>query len=115
MRRLLRLVVPIGEDIEASRNAIQERFTLRDGNGKPVMAGPNEVAFSDPFGLDMELREFLKVMEEHDVEPLTPEELKREGIILTGDQAYRLGPLLAEPAVSEHGVKEVALVEPPPP
>jgi hypothetical protein len=108
MRRLLRVVMPEGEDIEERRQAIASELAMRDDSGKPVFAAPGQMAISDPPELNRRVKELFSTRVELTFEPLRPEELKAQGIKLTGDLAYRLGPLLLDPEVGPEGVAEEA-------
>lgn len=111
VRRLMRVVLPIAEDVEQSRSAIIDRYTERAADGQPVAAGPNQVRLTDADACTRELRELMAIEVTLRVEPIRAEDLEAEGIVPTPSLAYRLGPLLTEPAIGGDGVRETAAVQ----
>lgn len=115
IRRMMRVVLPAAEEIEEERQKIIDKYTMRR-DGDVVLAGPNQVALTDPSACSRDIKELMRGTAELLVEPLTMKELDAEKIVLTGQIAYDLGPLLVEPKKTEDGVEESAqLPEPTPP
>lgn len=112
VRRLMRAIVPLGEDIEEQRQELIEIHRAIGSDGIPLRS-EGGVPLTDAIAFGRELRELMSEVVTLEVEPIRAEELEKEGIILTPDLAYRLGPILLEPANTSDGVQEIALVEVP--
>lgn len=111
MRTVLRAIVPVARQIQEDRQEILDSFTMRDGNGKPVYVSADQMALTDPAECRRKLKALLMTEHEILVTPLTFEELKREGIKINADLAFKAGPFLLDPEVTPDGVHSDAGVE----
>lgn len=108
MRRLMRVVLDCRKEIADARKTLVEKYGKKDSSGTLVDVGEDKIALTDGKAFETEMRLLMEQKVELNVEPLTTDELEREGIVPSPSVAYRLGPLLVESLVSTDGVKESA-------
>lgn len=115
MRRLLRVVSQEAELIEQARQDVANQFVKRDPTtNAPIMITHETPALTDPFEFDVKIKGLMDKVIELVLEPLTKEELEREGLHINGDMCFNLGPLLIDPLdTTPDGIVEAALIEPP--
>lgn len=111
VRRLLRVVMPHAKQVTEDQQQVYDEFTMRDADDKPVFSGPGELVLTDPGACRKKVRALMETTAELLVEPITSEELSAEGIKITGDLAFKAGPLLLDPKIDASGVTESSAVD----
>lgn len=108
VRRLLRVLLPLAEDLEESRRELIDKYSQRDEDGNPVSVGEDGVKLTDARAFQNELKALMGQVVALSVEPLTSDDLDAQGIVLSPAAAYALGPLLVEGEMTGDGVREAA-------